>query len=59
MSSTGAARARVWGQALIDNGYQQGSCDHLYRTAQFRGKVTFVEDQAEKIHALEFDSASG
>ena len=43
----------VWGQALIDNGYQQGSCDHLYRTAQFRGKVTFVEDQAEKIHALE------
>lgn len=43
----------VWGQALIDNGYQQGSCDQLYRTAQFRGRVTFVEDQAEKKHALE------
>jgi hypothetical protein len=43
---------RVWGQALVDNGYQQGSCDHLYRTAQFRGEVTFVEDQAEKEHAL-------
>ncbi|MFA5870059.1 MAG: pyridoxamine 5'-phosphate oxidase family protein, partial [Candidatus Bathyarchaeia archaeon] len=43
---------RVWGQALLDDGYQQGSCDHLYRTAQFHGRVTFVEDQAEKEHAL-------
>ena len=43
---------RVWGQALLDDGYQQGSCDHLYRTAQFHGKVSFVEDQAEKEHAL-------
>jgi len=42
----------VWGQALVDDGYQQGSCDHLYRTAQFHGKVTFVEDQMEKEHAL-------
>jgi len=25
------------GQALEDNGYQQGSCDHLYRTTQFYG----------------------
>jgi len=46
------ANPRVWGQALVDNGYQQGSCDHLYRTAQFRGKVTFVDDQREKEHAL-------
>jgi uncharacterized protein len=43
---------RVWGQALIDNGYQQGSCDHLYRSAQFRGEVSFVEDQVEKEYAL-------
>jgi nitroimidazol reductase NimA-like FMN-containing flavoprotein (pyridoxamine 5'-phosphate oxidase superfamily) len=43
---------RVWGQAMVDNGYQQGSCDHLYRTAQFRGRITFVEDQAEKEHSL-------
>ena len=42
----------VWGQALVDNGYQQGSCDHLYRTTQFSGRVTFVEDQVEKKHAL-------
>jgi len=46
------ANPRVWGQALVDGGYQQGSCDHLYKTTQFRGRVTFVEDQAEKEHAL-------
>jgi nitroimidazol reductase NimA-like FMN-containing flavoprotein (pyridoxamine 5'-phosphate oxidase superfamily) len=43
---------RVWGQALIDLGYSQGSCDHLYETTQFRGRVTFVEDLEEKRHAL-------
>ena len=43
---------RVWGQALVDGGYQQGACDHLYRTVQFRGAVTFVTEQAEKEHAL-------
>ncbi len=43
---------RIWGQALVDNGYQQGSCDHLYRTAQFRGSITFIDDQEEKEHAL-------
>ncbi len=43
---------RVWGQALVDSGYQQGSCDHLYRTTQFHGRVTFLTDQAEKEHAL-------
>ncbi len=42
----------VWGQALIDNGYVQGACDHLYATAQFRGRVTFVKDFEEKEHAL-------
>ena len=43
----------VWGQALIDGGYQQGSCDHLYHTTQFRGVVSFVEDPEEKRRALE------
>jgi len=52
----------VWGQALKDEGYADGSCDHLYETAQFRGRVTFVTDHDEKeralkimIHALETD----
>ncbi len=43
---------RVWGQALIDLGYADGSCDHLYETTQFRGKVTFVLGLEEKRHAL-------
>lgn len=38
----------VWGQAIIDKGYIQGSCDHLYATTQFKGKVTFVTDFEEK-----------
>jgi nitroimidazol reductase NimA-like FMN-containing flavoprotein (pyridoxamine 5'-phosphate oxidase superfamily) len=43
----------VWGQAVIDRGYVQGACDHLYSTTQFRGRVTFVEDLMEKEHALQ------
>ncbi|MBY8996668.1 MAG: pyridoxamine 5'-phosphate oxidase family protein [Candidatus Thorarchaeota archaeon] len=42
----------VWGQALEDAGYAEGSCDHLYATAQFRGRVTFIEDLEEKERAL-------
>ncbi|MFW9769104.1 MAG: pyridoxamine 5'-phosphate oxidase family protein [Candidatus Thorarchaeota archaeon] len=42
----------VWGQALEDHGYADGSCDHLYATTQFRGRVTFVKDSQEKRHAL-------
>jgi nitroimidazol reductase NimA-like FMN-containing flavoprotein (pyridoxamine 5'-phosphate oxidase superfamily) len=43
---------RVWGQAIIDQGYVQGACDHLYATTQFRGRVTFIQDIPEKEHAL-------
>ncbi len=42
----------VWGQALIDKGYIQGSCDHLFATVQFRGIVTLVDDFEEKKDAL-------
>ena len=42
----------VWGQALIDNGYVEGACDHLYATAQFRGRVSFVKNVEEKERAL-------
>ena len=44
---------KVWGQALLDRGYVHGSCDHLYATIHFMGKVTFVENLEEKRHALE------
>ena len=43
----------VWGQALDDRGYVKDKCDHLYATTQFRGKVSFVDDEKEKRHALE------
>jgi nitroimidazol reductase NimA-like FMN-containing flavoprotein (pyridoxamine 5'-phosphate oxidase superfamily) len=42
----------VWGQAIVDLGYVQGACDHLYATTQFQGKVMFIEDLKEKEHAL-------
>jgi len=42
----------VWGQALVDYGYAEGSCDHLYATTQFKGRVTFISDPREKDHAL-------
>ena len=44
---------RVWGQALIDKGYVQGACDHLYATAHFMGRVTFIDNLDEKRQALE------
>lgn len=44
---------RVWGQALLDLGYSHGNCDHLYKTAQFKGRVSFVIDPSEKRLALE------
>ena len=43
----------VWGQALLDKDYVQGACDHLFATTQFMGKVTFVDEMAEKRRALE------
>ena len=42
----------VWGQAIVDKGYIQGACDHLYATTQFKGKVTFVKEFEEKKEAL-------
>ena len=38
----------VWGQALIDHGYHEGECSHLYVSAMFRGRVELVEDIEEK-----------
>ena len=46
------ANNSVWGQALVDRGYVQGSCDHLFSSVQFGGRVRFVEEAEEKRHAL-------
>ncbi len=44
--------SNVWGQALVDRGYHEGECSHLYATVMFSGKVTFVDDPDEKWHAF-------
>jgi hypothetical protein len=43
----------VWGQALLDGGYQEDECNHSFATTQFRGKVTFLKNVKEKQQAAE------
>jgi uncharacterized protein len=43
----------VWGQALLDGGYQEEECNHFFATTQFRGKVTFLRTVKEKQQAAE------
>jgi nitroimidazol reductase NimA-like FMN-containing flavoprotein (pyridoxamine 5'-phosphate oxidase superfamily) len=42
----------IWGQAIDDLGYLDGKCNHAFKTAQFRGKVIFIDDYNEKKTAL-------
>lgn len=46
------ANDRVWGQVILDRGYSQGRCDHLFESVQFSGRACFVEDAEEKRRAL-------
>ncbi len=39
---------RVWGEAVIDRGYAQGRCTHLYASVMFGGKIEFITDPEEK-----------
>jgi len=43
----------VWGQALLDQGYQQGKCNHYYKSVHFKGEVEILHDFQEKKLALE------
>jgi nitroimidazol reductase NimA-like FMN-containing flavoprotein (pyridoxamine 5'-phosphate oxidase superfamily) len=43
---------QVWGQAIIDNGYEDGKCNHLFVTAMFSGTVELVEDIGDKRRIL-------
>lgn len=47
------ANNNVWGQALVDFGYYEGKCTHLYATVHFSGKVDFIENLSEKRQAME------
>lgn len=42
----------VWGQILEDRGYQPAKCDHAFRTVQFRGTTSVIEDPAARRAAL-------
>ncbi len=42
----------VWGQAVLDKGYDGPECTQDYATTQFRGRVSFPEDQEEKRHGI-------
>lgn len=42
----------VWGQILEDHGYDEGKCNHAFRSVHFQGQVTFVDDNEEKLYAL-------
>lgn len=44
---------RIWGMAVEDLGYLDGRCDHAYRSLMFGGTVKFLENDADKRHALE------
>jgi len=47
------ANATVWGQVMLDYGYVEGECNHLFATVHFQGKVTLLQDAKEKRKALE------
>jgi nitroimidazol reductase NimA-like FMN-containing flavoprotein (pyridoxamine 5'-phosphate oxidase superfamily) len=38
------ANNNTWGQALLDFGYVDGECTHLYASVHFSGKVSLIED---------------
>jgi nitroimidazol reductase NimA-like FMN-containing flavoprotein (pyridoxamine 5'-phosphate oxidase superfamily) len=42
----------VWGEAVLDKGYNGPQCEQGYETTQFRGRVTFPEEDGEKRHGL-------
>lgn len=42
----------VWGEAVMDRGYDGPECKQDYSTTQFRGRVSFPEDIEEKRHGL-------
>ena len=46
------ANPHVFGQALIDRGYVEGKCNHLYVSVMFEGTVELIEEIAEKRRIL-------
>jgi len=46
------ANSEVWGQALVDFGYDAKECTQSYATVMFRGKVSFIDDAEQKRKAF-------
>lgn len=43
----------VWGQVVADEGYLDGKCEHAFRSVHFRGRVTFLDSEDDRRHAIE------
>jgi len=43
---------RVWGLAVIDNGFGDGQCENLYASVAFSGNVSFIEKTEARLDAL-------
>jgi nitroimidazol reductase NimA-like FMN-containing flavoprotein (pyridoxamine 5'-phosphate oxidase superfamily) len=43
----------TWGQVILDHGYSQGECDHLYASVHFQGKISLISNLTEKRIAVE------
>jgi nitroimidazol reductase NimA-like FMN-containing flavoprotein (pyridoxamine 5'-phosphate oxidase superfamily) len=46
------ANNKVYGQAMIDEGFVEGECKQSYTSVQFSGKVIFPQSVDEKLEAL-------
>ena len=46
------ANGNVWGQAMIDYGYQEGECDHHYASVHFKGNAVIIDNVEEKQAAI-------
>lgn len=47
-----ASNPIVWGQGLLDLGYDEMECNHFFKTVMFSGDVSFIEDESEKWDVL-------
>jgi nitroimidazol reductase NimA-like FMN-containing flavoprotein (pyridoxamine 5'-phosphate oxidase superfamily) len=36
------SNSTLWGQAILDYGYSEGNCTHLYASVHFSGKVELI-----------------
>jgi uncharacterized protein len=48
------ANPKVWGQAIIDKGYVEGKCNHLYITAMFEGTIHLAAGNEEKRRIMNY-----